>query len=372
MAPVKIGLIGLSATGGSTGGGSWASRSHVPYFLQSPHYEITAVQNSTKTSAEKSIKDYNIPGKVAAYGDPETLAADANVNMAVVSVKVPLHAKLIKPQLEAKKDIFVEWPLAANLQEAEELTALAKANGAKTLVGLQARQDPSVRRAREIVQSGELGDILGTTMLGAGAIWQGSVGTDFEYSLPLENGANMVTIPAGHAMDALCYVLGEFKDLQATLANSQPSVPVTDAAGKVLRTADKTSHDWMSVSGTLVGGGVATTVYHAGSSPRGANFYWEINGTKGTLVLEGPVGHVQMFHPTLKILRAGEKAAKLEDVQVDASPKPDFSFNVGKAWDAFLGHGDGHVTSFEDALVRHRMIDAIYRSNESGKRESYL
>ena len=292
--------------------------------------------------------------------------------MALVSVKVPLHATLIKPQLEAKKDVFVEWPLAANLKEAEELTALAKANGVKTLVGLQARQDPSVRKAREIVQSGELGDILGTTMLGAAAFWSGGVVPPLEYTLPLENGANMITIPAGHAMDALCYVLGEFKDLQATLANSQPKVPITDTQGNVLRTAQKTSHDWMSVNGNLASGGVATIVYHGGSAPRGVNFYWEIVGTKGTLVLEGPVAHVQMFHPTLKLLRSGVKGATLEDVKVDGPVKPDPTFNVGKAWDAFVGQGDGCITSFEDAVVRHRMIDAIYRSNESGKRESYL
>jgi predicted dehydrogenase len=285
---------------------------------------------------------------------------------------VPLHAQLIRPVLESKKDIFVEWPLAANLKEAEELTALAKAQGVKTLVGLQARQDPSVRKAREIVQSGELGEILGTTLLGAVEIWQDSVPTSFEYSLPIENGANLFTIPAGHALDALCYVLGEFKDLQATLVNNRSKVPVVDARGNVLRTAEKTSHDWLSVNGNLVNGGVATIVYQAASSLTGKNFYWEINGTKGTLVLEGPAAHVQMFHPTLKIVKAREKGAKLEEVKVDASPKLDFTFNVGKAWDAFVGQGDGHLTTFEDALLRHKMIDAIYRSNESGKRESYI
>lgn len=292
--------------------------------------------------------------------------------MVAVSVKVPLHAQLMKPAIESKKDVFVEWPLAANLKEAQELTALAKAKGVKTLVGLQARQDPSVRKAREIVQSGELGEILGTTLLGAVGMWQGSVPTSFEYSLPIENGANMLTIPAGHAMDALCYVLGEFKDLQATLANNQPKVSVVDIGGNVLRTAEKTSHDWVSVNGNLVNGGVATIVYQAAASQTGKNYYWEINGTKGTLVLEGPSAHVQMFHPTLKIVRAGEKGAKLEEVKVDASPTQDFAFNVGKAWNAFVGQGDGHLTTFEDALVRHKMIDAIYRSNESGKRESYI
>ena len=48
----------------------------------------------------------------------------------------------------------------------------------------------------------------------------------------------------------------------------------------------------------------------------------------------------------------------MEDVEVEKAP--DFSFNVGKAWDAWAGVGleKGYsVTSWEDALVRHRMID---------------
>lgn len=49
-------------------------------------------------------------------------------------------------------------------------------------------------------------------------------------------------------------------------------------------------------------------------------------------------------------------------------------YNVGKAWDAVAGTGTaaGKAVTFEEALVRMKMIQAIYRSNESGKRESYL
>lgn len=352
---------------------SWAVKAHIPYLVETPHYSITAMQNSSQASAEKAIEDHGIPGKIATYGDPESIAADPNVDLVAVSVKVPLHARLLKPALEAKKDVFVEWPLAANLREAEELTALAKAKGVKTIVGLQARQDSSVRRAREIVQSGELGQIISTTMQGAGGVFKESIDSSLEYLLPIENGANMVTIPVGHAVDALCYVLGEFQDLQATLANNFPKVKVVDAEGKVLRTVEKTSHDWMGVSGNLVNGGVANIVYEGGNSLTGKSFYWEIIGTEGALVLEGPHGHVQMFHPTLKIVKRGGKEAKLEEVKVEVSSKPmDFTFNTGKAWNAFVGQGDGSWATFEDAVVRHKMIDAIYRSNESGKRESYL
>lgn len=79
---------------------------------------------------------------------------------------MPLHYDLIRPALEAGKDVFSEWPLARNLKEAEELTALAKEKGVRTMVGLQARQNPSILKAKEIVASGKLGKILGTTMFG--------------------------------------------------------------------------------------------------------------------------------------------------------------------------------------------------------------
>jgi predicted dehydrogenase len=42
--------------------------------------------------------------------------------------------------IEAGKDLYVEWPLGANLAEAEEMTKLAQKKGVKTVVGLQTRQ----------------------------------------------------------------------------------------------------------------------------------------------------------------------------------------------------------------------------------------
>lgn len=102
----------------------------------------------------------------ATYSDPAALASDPNVDIVAVSVNVPQHYDLIRPALEAGKDVFSEWPLARNLQEAEELVLLAKEKDVRTMVGLQARQNPSIIKARELVASGKLGKILGTTMYG--------------------------------------------------------------------------------------------------------------------------------------------------------------------------------------------------------------
>ena len=90
----------------------------------------------------------------------------------------------------------------------------AKAAGLPTLIGLQARSDPAVMYARDLVANDEIGDIVtvnlsvmtgAVTERGDGRIWQGV----------RANGANPMTIPGGHTIDALCYILGEFAEVSA-------------------------------------------------------------------------------------------------------------------------------------------------------------
>lgn len=330
-------------------------------------YKITALQNSSKASAEAAAKEYNL-GDVATYDNIDAMSADPNVDMVIVSVKVPEHGQLTEPSILAGKSVFVEWPMGKSLEEAEHLTKLARERKLKTQVGLQARQSPAVRKVKAMFEAGQLGKLLGTKMIAFGAILGSSTTEDMIYCLPIENGANLITIPAGHAIDAMLYALGEFSSFQATLAVNEKESVVLDKDGKELKKVTKTSHDFVAVQGALINGGVASVVYQGGMSTTGKNFYWEINGTKGSLVLEGPMGHIQMVEPTLKFV-SSEKGAKLEDVEIEMADS--FSFNVGKAYDAFAGVGDGHLTTFEDAVIRHRMIEAIYKSNRDGTRESY-
>jgi predicted dehydrogenase len=189
----------------------------------------------------------------------------------------------------------------------------------------------------------------------------------------VEAGANLVTIPFGHTIDAFCYVLGEIKDISATLTNLWPEVELVGADGKPKGKVQKTAHDHVSIVGQLAsGGGLVSATYSAHHSRTGRNFFWEINGTDGSLVLENAAmmsGHVQMFQPTIKLVTD----AGVEELSVEQAA--DFSFNVGKAWDAWAGVGldqEYSVTTWDDALTRHKMIDAIYRSADRGTRENYL
>ncbi|KAF2801650.1 NAD(P)-binding protein [Mytilinidion resinicola] len=364
--PIHIGIIGLS--NGIYMGGSWAGAAHHPYLTTSPYYKITALQNSSIESAKAAASTFGL-NDVACYGDPESIAKDPDVDLVAVSVKVPEHYKLIEPALCAGKDVFSEWPLAANLADAEALTKLAAEMKVKTMVGLQGRQSPAVRKAKEMIAAGELGDILGSSMSGTWMVQGDMIPDFFEYGLDINAGVNMLTVLVGHAIDSFCYVLGEFEAVQAALINNRPQMRLVDGEGKVIKTVEKTIHDRISVVGKLKNGGVGTVVYQTEKSNTGKPFYWEINGTKGSLVLECQDGSIQMIPPTLKFA-SREPDAELKNVELEDGSA--ISYNVGRQYDAFAGKENGSFATFEDALIRHRMIDAIYKSDKNGTRESYV
>ena len=87
-------------------------------------------------------------------------------------------------------------------------------------------------------------------MIGNGMVFGDVITPDNEYLLPIENGANLMTIPFGHAVDALCWVVGEWESVSATLVNAKPTLLVDDGGAKK-REAKKTSHDQIGVQGTL-------------------------------------------------------------------------------------------------------------------------
>lgn len=267
---------------------SWAENAHLPYLKGTSAYKITAIQNSSVESSKAAASEFGL-GDVATYGDIASLVKDPDVDTVLVSVKVPGHAALIRPALEAGKNVFCEWPLARHLAEAEELTSLAKKQNVRTMVGAQARQNSAIRKAKAMIDAGELGDIVASNMNATGGLYGPGFFTERNsYLCDIENGANNLTIPCMHASDAMCYVLGELEYVQATLVNHQHKVQITDADQKPTRMMDKTAHDTISYNGRMKRGGIATVVYQNGISQTGKGFYWEITGTKGSLVLEHP------------------------------------------------------------------------------------
>jgi predicted dehydrogenase len=198
MAPIRTALIGLSATAKT----SWASGAHLPYLL-SPRgrqrYRIVALLNSSADAARAAIGVYGLDSTVRAYGSPDELASDADVELVVCCTRVDRHAETVRPSVEAGKAVFVEWPLARDAASAGELVGLAEEKGGRTVVGLQGRFTPPVGRVREVIASGRIGRVLSSEVRAFGGTnHRDVVPRGLDYFLKREVGGNVYTIGFAH------------------------------------------------------------------------------------------------------------------------------------------------------------------------------
>ena len=89
----------------------------------------------------------------------EDLLADDTVEAVVIATPVPTHHALAKQALEAGKHVFVEKPPAMRCVEMEELVALAEARDLVLMPGHLLLYHPGLRKVKELVDSGELGEV---------------------------------------------------------------------------------------------------------------------------------------------------------------------------------------------------------------------
>ena len=85
--------------------------------------------------------------------------ADDTVDAVAIATPVPTHYALAKQALEAGKHVFVEKPPAMRGEEMEELVALARANDRVLMPGHLLLYHPGLRKVKELVDAGELGDV---------------------------------------------------------------------------------------------------------------------------------------------------------------------------------------------------------------------
>ena len=99
---------------------------------------------------------------VPCYGDYRELLAAGAVQAAVVAVPHPLHREIASAALEAGLHTLVEKPIEISVTKARALTAVAQASGKVFAIMLNQRTNPIFRKARDIVQGGQLGELKRT------------------------------------------------------------------------------------------------------------------------------------------------------------------------------------------------------------------
>ena len=357
---IRVGIVGATVTQGGSG---WGANAHVPALKALPGYELAAVCTAHEDTAKASAAAF---GARRGFHRFDEMAAHPDVDLIAVCVRVPGHRDLVMGGLQAGKGVLCEWPLGRTLAEAEEMAGLARRRALPTIVGLQARSDPAILYARDLVKAGHVGEVLTASLTafvpavlrrGPGRIWQGV----------RANGANTLTIAGGHAIDALCAVLGEFTEVSARLATRIPEW--RDLGGTAVPVD---SPDSITVIGRLASGAeVSVNVAAVPSNPGGNRL--EIYGREGALVVraEGSfnIGPSQVLAGKGKDAMAPLPIPTKYRVVPDGTPGGQ-PYNVAQAYaraaDALRNHGPFDV-DFALAVQRHTLIDAIEQAAATGR-----
>lgn len=352
---LRVALVGANASGSG-----WGPIAHMPAIAAVEQLELVALCTSSPTSAAAAAERYGI---ARAYHDLGELAAQPDIDLVAVAVKVPHHHSIVMPLLEAGKNVYCEWPLGANVEEAEAMVSAARSSRVVAVVGLQGRHDPALRYIKELVDGGQLGDVLSinVTMLGGGAL---SHNSSEAWMADDSNGANTMTIVAGHTLDYLEYCFGELEEISATVGVQVPQWRLEDT-GEVV---DADAPDNILLNGTLSGGGIVS--YQAASVPyNGSGWRMEAYGTEGTVVATTAV-MPQISPVTLTGARGDAPLVPLEvpanlsnGLAVPDGPGHNIARSYARMADA-IGNGTTAEPDFGRALEVHRLLELVRKSSD--------
>jgi predicted dehydrogenase len=164
--------------------------------------DVVAVANHREESALVFAERHGIPRVTT---DWEELAADPDVDAAVVSTPNALHAPQTIALLRNGKPVLVEKPMATSVDEADAMIAASRDSGASLMVAHCWRFRDEVIAMRDRIAAGELGEVVKTRGYGVHANW-GPAGwfTDAD----LAGGGALLDMGV-HAIDTARFLLGD-------------------------------------------------------------------------------------------------------------------------------------------------------------------
>jgi predicted dehydrogenase len=272
---LRMGLVG-------GGQGAFIGKVHsIAAQLDNRAVLVAGALSSDPAKAKASAPDYDIPAE-RAYGSFKEMAekeaklpAEQRIDFVTVATPNHTHYDIAKAFAEAGINVMCDKPLTFNLEQAEELAKIAHKTGVVFGVTHNYTGYPLVRQARQMVHSGELGEINAIrafyiqgwlrTRLESGGQKQASWRTD-----PKQSGAAGCFGDIGtHAYNLGRYITGLLPDkISCNLKTFEKGRALDDYGTAVVRYEN---------------GALGTVTASQISHGRENDLFIEIDGTKGAL-----------------------------------------------------------------------------------------
>lgn len=306
-------------------------------------------------------------GVTRTTGDWQALIGDPAVDLVDITTPNTLHEPMALAAIAAKKPVYCEKPLAPDAATAFRLAAAAEAAGIQTFVGFNYLKNPLVRTAREIVASGEIGEVWGFRGIHA-EDYMTDPAAPWTWRLDPAGGAGAIADLGSHIISMARFVVGPIETLMADLSTkvaertaadgSRRQVEVDDEARALVRFAS-------GATGTIEASWVAT----------GRKMYlaFELTGSKGSILLD-----MERLNELRLFIRGGRDGRE-GYVEIPAGPAhPDYApfcpapghqlgFNEIKAIEIkaiaeALAGGPPFQPDFREAAMIQATVDAVLRS----------
>ena len=203
---LRVGLLGY---------GRIAEAVHLPILIGSPGVELVGIAEADPARRSEALR--RAPGAVASASF-EDLLARPEVDAVVICLPPALHADAAITALEAGKHVYLEKPIATNLDDGRRVLAASRDSTAVAMIGFNFRFSRLYREARRQIQAGALGELVGVR----------SVFTASSRCLPpwketRERGGGALLDLASHHVDLVRFLTGREVDAVFAAVRSQRS-----------------------------------------------------------------------------------------------------------------------------------------------------
>ena len=249
---MKVGIIGCGLIG----------KKRAENLSQS---KLVAVADTCQQKAE-SFKVFN--QQIEIFDDWKKLIKLSHIDIVIVSTPNNLLTPIALSAIQAGKHVILEKPAGISLKELQTLRETTANSNRLVKVGFNHRFHPAILKAREIVDSGELGELMYIRgRYGHG----GRKGYEKEWRAdPRISGGGELIDQGVHLIDLSRWFLGDFSKIDGFVHNYFWDMPVDDNCFISLRN-NKNQHAWL----------------HASCSEWKNMFSFEIYGHNGKLSIDG-------------------------------------------------------------------------------------
>jgi len=227
---------------------------------------------------EKKGKDFAQRHGIKYFKDYKEILLDKSVDAVIVCSANAKHAKMVIDAAKTKKHVLCEKPIATTIEDAQKMIDACKENKVKFMISFPVRYAPPVRRMKEIVDNGRLGEIIGISATNHG-LMPGGWFTDKHLS-----GGGAIMDHTVHVADILRWILkSDVKEVYAKAGTLIHDIPVEDC-GLISMEFENGIFATLDASWSRLK-----------SYPTWGDVTFEITGTKGTMKVDAFAQHGMLY-----------------------------------------------------------------------------